>query len=130
MSTTPCTAKVMMRARSMPRRASSNEAQTFPDQPGVRPLRRLSNYAKTAVLLAALTALCLAVGQWVGGPRGLMFAGVFVLVMNFVSYWFSDRIALAIHGAQPLDRAQLPWLFDIVESLSRRVGMPTPRIYL
>jgi heat shock protein HtpX len=53
-----------------------------------------------------------------------------VLVMNFVSYWFSDRIALAIHGAQPLERAQLPSLFDIVESLSRQAGMPTPRIYL
>src|SRR5262252_4243015 len=107
-----------------------NEAQSFPDQPGVRPLRRLSNYAKTAVLLAALTALCLAVGQWVGGPRGLMFAGVFVLVMNFVSYWFSDRIALAIHQAQPLERSEAPWLFEMVEDLARRANIPTPPLYL
>jgi len=91
---------------------------------------RFGNYFKTAALLAVLTALALWVGQRLGGASGLAIAGAFVLVMNFVSYWFSDRIALAIHGAQPLERAQLPWLFDIVESLSRRVGMPTPRIYL
>ena len=91
---------------------------------------RFGNYFKTAALLAVLPALALWVGQRLGGASGLAIAGAFVLVMNFVSYWFSDRIALAIHGAQPLERAQLPWLFDIVESLSRRVGMPTPRIYL
>jgi len=114
----------------MAQRDSWNEARSFPDQPGVRPLRRLSNYAKTAVLLAALTALCLAVGQWVGGPRGLMFAGVFVVVMNFVSYWFSDRIALAIHGAQPLDRSEAPWLYEMVEDLARRANIPVPPLYL
>jgi len=91
---------------------------------------RFGNYFKTAALLAVLTALALWIGQRLGGASGLAIAGVFVLVMNFVSYWFSDRIALAIHGAQPLERAQLPWLYDIVESLSRRAGMPTPRIYL
>jgi heat shock protein HtpX len=91
---------------------------------------RFSNYVKTAALLAGLTALCLWVGQQLGGPRGLAVAGVFVAVMNFVSYWFSDRIALAIHGARPLERDEAPWLYEIVESLSRRAGMPTPRIYL
>ncbi|HEX4803880.1 MAG TPA: M48 family metalloprotease, partial [Myxococcaceae bacterium] len=91
---------------------------------------RFGNYFKTAAFLAVLTALALWVGQRLGGASGLAIAGVFVLVMNFVSYWFSDRIALAIHGAQPLERAQLPSLFDIVESLSRQAGMPTPRIYL
>src|SRR5262249_36217650 len=114
----------------MAQRDAWNDAQSFPDQPGVRPLHRFGNYAKTAVLLAALTALCLAVGQWVGGPRGLMFAGVFVLVMNFVSYWFSDRIALAIHGAQPLDRSQAPWLYEMVGDLARRANIPAPPLYL
>jgi heat shock protein HtpX len=50
--------------------------------------------------------------------------------MNFVSYWFSDKIALAMHGAQPVAREQAPWLYDMVEDLARRASMPTPRIYL
>ena len=91
---------------------------------------RFGNYFKTAALLAGLTALCLWVGQRLGGPNGLAIAGAFVLVMNFVSYWFSDRIALAIHGARPLERSEAPWLYQIVESLSRRAGIPTPPIYL
>src|SRR5260370_3556336 len=91
---------------------------------------RFSNYFKTAALLAGLTALCLWVGQRLGGPSGLAIAGVFVALMNFVSYWFSDRIALAIHRARPLERDEAPWLYEIVESLSRRAGLPTPRIYL
>lgn len=91
---------------------------------------RAGNYFKTAALLAVLTALALWVGQRLGGASGLAIAGIFVLVMNFVSYWFSDRIALAIHGARPIDRAELPWLYEIVESLSRRAGVPVPGIYL
>src|SRR4051812_27451997 len=78
------------------------------------------NYLKTAVLLAVLTALLLWVGQAFGGSRGLLFAGVFVVIMNFGSYWFSDRIALAIHGAKPLPDEQLPWLYEAIEQLSRR----------
>src|SRR5207253_342386 len=87
------------------------------------------NYLKTAVLLAALTALMLWVGHAVGGARGLLFAGVLVLVMNFVSYWFSDRIALAIHRAQPLPYEQAPWLHDGIADLARRADMPMPRVY-
>ncbi|HME91094.1 MAG TPA: zinc metalloprotease HtpX [Myxococcaceae bacterium] len=90
----------------------------------------LGNYLKTTVLLAALTALCLWVGQQLGGPSGLLIAGAFVLVMNFISYWFSDRIALAIHGAQPLERNEAPWLYQLVEELSRRAGLPMPRLYV
>jgi heat shock protein HtpX len=119
-----------MKESLMAQRDAWNDPQPLPVGPGTRPLRRLGNYAKTAVLLAALTALCLGVGQWVGGPRGLMLAGVFVLVMNFVSYWFSDRIALAIHRAQPLDRSQAPWLYEMVEDLARRANIPTPPLYL
>jgi heat shock protein HtpX len=119
-----------MKESLMAQRDAWNDPQPLPVGPRTRPLRRLGNYAKTAVLLAALTALCLGVGQWVGGPRGLMCAGVFVLVMNFVSYWFSDRIALAIHRAQPLDRNQVPWLYEMVEDLARRANIPTPPLYL
>jgi heat shock protein HtpX len=60
----------------------------------------------------------------------MMFAGIFVVLMNFGTWWFSDRIALAMHGAQPLDRAQAPWLFDMVERLCLKAGMPMPRLYI
>ncbi|HYO65465.1 MAG TPA: zinc metalloprotease HtpX [Archangium sp.] len=91
---------------------------------------RLGNALKTTVLLAGLTALLLLVGERLGGPRGLVFAGFFVVVMNFGSYWFSDRIALAMHGAQPLEYAEAPWLHQMVERLAARAGMPKPKLYL
>jgi heat shock protein HtpX len=114
----------------------SSYSSTYDTSPrGGAPLRgsgwhRLGNALKTTVLLAGLTALVLLIGQKLGGPRGLAMAGFFAVVMNFVSYWFSDKIALAIHGAQPLPREQAPWLYEMVEQLASRAGMPTPRIYL
>ncbi|MBZ4398808.1 zinc metalloprotease HtpX [Myxococcus faecalis] len=91
---------------------------------------RLGNALKTTVLLAGLTALVLVIGQRLGGAQGLMFAGFFAVVMNFGSYWFSDKIALAIHGAQPLPYEQAPWLHQMVERLSARAGMPKPKVYI
>src|SRR5258708_19924533 len=74
-----------MKESLMAQRDAWNDPPPLPVGPGTRPFRRLGNYAKTAVLLAALTALCLAVGQWIGRPRGLMFARFFVLSTNFFS---------------------------------------------
>ncbi|KFA92027.1 zinc metalloprotease HtpX [Archangium violaceum] len=91
---------------------------------------RLGNALKTTVLLAGLTALLLFVGERLGGPQGLVVAGFFVVVMNFGSYWFSDRIALAMHGARPLEYAEAPWLHQMVERLAARAGMPKPKLYL
>src|SRR5262245_10476330 len=91
---------------------------------------QLGNTLKTAILLAGLTALLLALGQRLGGTRGLLYAGVGVAVMNFVSYWFSDRIALAMHGARPLDEGEAPWLYEMVGRLAGRAGMPRPKLYL
>lgn len=108
---------------------SSTASQTLPDAPRERLASRLGNYAKTAILLAGLTALFLAVGQRFGGPRGMMFAGVFVVLMNFGSWWFSDKIALAMHGAKEIPRGEMPWLHEMLEDLSRRANMPTPRLY-
>src|SRR5262245_15191086 len=102
----------------------------FPRTTRDRGLYRFGNYFKTTALLAGVTALGLLLGQRLGGPSGLAVAGVFVLLMNFISYWFSDRIALAIHGARPLERSEAPWLYELVESLSRGAGMPVPRLYL
>jgi heat shock protein HtpX len=65
-----------------------------------------------------------------GGAQGMLLFGGIGLVMNFVMYWFSDRIALASNGAQPVTREQLPEVHEIVERLTRKEGMPMPRIYL
>ncbi len=90
----------------------------------------MGNYLKTVVLMAGLTALFLAVGQRFGGPQGLILAGMFAVILNFGTYWFSDRIALAMNGAQPIEPHQLPWLHEMVSSLARKASMPMPRLYL
>jgi heat shock protein HtpX len=91
---------------------------------------RLSNYLKTAVLMAGLTALFLAVGERLGGPQGMLWAGAFVVALNTVTFWFSDRIALALNRAVPLEPGQLPWLHDLVGSLARRADLPAPRLFI
>lgn len=90
----------------------------------------MSNLVKTGLLLAALSALVLGVGHWVGGPQGLLWAGLLVLVMNFGSFWFSDSLALMMNRAHPLPPGELPWLEVMVERLARRAGLPLPRLYL
>jgi len=96
---------------------------------GPRP-RFFSNYLRTAVLMAGLLALLGAVGNALGGMNGMVFFVAIGLVMNFVMYWFSDRIALAAHRAQPVTPAQAPTLYAIVERLARRANMPVPRVYI
>jgi Zn-dependent protease with chaperone function len=92
-------------------------------------LGRVSNLVKTTVLLAALSALVLGFGSVLGGARGVMISGVIVLVMNFVSFWFSDRIALAMNRAQPLDPRMVPHVTDLVSRLAARAGLPMPKLY-
>jgi heat shock protein HtpX len=88
------------------------------------------NAVKTTVLLAILTGLFVAVGGLVGGQSGMVIAFVLALVMNFVSYWFSDKIVLRVYGARPLSEAQAPAVFAMVRSLATRAGMPMPKLYL
>jgi len=95
-----------------------------------RGMRQLGNYLKTAVLLAGLTALMLAIGQRLGGSTGLVIAGVLVAAMNFGSWWFSDRIALAINGAKPLPYESAPWLHEMLRRLAARAKVPVPKLYL
>jgi len=92
--------------------------------------RFFSNYLRTAVLMAALIGILALVGRAVGGTGGMVFAVGFGLVMNFVMYWFSDRIALAAHRAQPVTPAQAPTLYRIVERLTQRAGLPMPKIFI
>lgn len=88
------------------------------------------NYLKTALLLGGLTALFLAVGQVLGGQQGMIMAFGMAVVMNFVSYWFSDKIVLAIYRAKPADESRYPQLHRIVRNLCQVSGLPMPRLYI
>jgi len=88
------------------------------------------NNLKTTILLATITGLLLAFGQAWAGERGLMFALVLAVVMNLGSYFFSDKIALAMSGAQPISREEGPRIYQIVERLAGKAGIPVPKIYL
>src|SRR5206468_5922491 len=85
---------------------------------------------KTTALLGLLTGLLLWIGQWLGGPQGLVIALVFAAAMNFGSYWFADRFVLAMYGARELSEQDAPDLFRIVRELATGIAMPMPRIYL
>jgi heat shock protein HtpX len=88
------------------------------------------NGVKTFILLAALTALILAIGQMLGGRGGMIFALIFAAVMNLGSYWFSDKIVLAMYHAQPVTEAEAPELYRIVADLVQRASLPMPKVYI
>lgn len=88
------------------------------------------NRIKTMMLLAALTALFVWVGQALGGQAGLVIALLFAGVMNFAAYWWSDRIVLRMYGAQEVSETQAPELFAIVRDLAQRGRIPMPRVYV
>ncbi len=85
---------------------------------------------KTSLLLAALTALFLAVGFLLGGEAGAIIALVLALGMNGFAWWNSSRLVLAMHGARPVTERSAPGLYRMVADLARRAGLPTPRIYI
>jgi heat shock protein HtpX len=85
---------------------------------------------KTAALMAFLVALLAIGGSAWGGSGGMLLFGGIGLVINFVSYWFSDRIALMAHRAQPVTREEAPWFFEIMERLTRKAGVPMPKLYV
>lgn len=87
------------------------------------------NRMKTTILLAALTALLIVIGNIFGGQQGMIIAFILAIVMNFTSYWFSDKIVLKIYRGQELNEAQAPELFAMVRRLTQRAGLPMPRIY-
>ena len=90
----------------------------------------MGNLLKTAVLLAALTSLVVLIGGAIGGQQGMVIAFVLAIAMNFGSYWFSDRIVLAMYGARPIDESQAPDLYRVVRRLTSKAGIPMPRVYL
>ena len=88
------------------------------------------NGFRTTILLAALTALVVWIGQMVGGPNGAVLALVMAGAMNFFSYWFSDKIVLKMYGAQEISANDDPELYGIVRELAGRAGLPMPRVYV
>ena len=90
----------------------------------------MGNFLKTTVLLAAMTGLLIVIGDYFGGQQGMVIAFVIAAVMNFVSYFFSDKIALAMYRAQPVSRQDLPRLYAIVERLTQKMGYPMPKLYV
>lgn len=85
---------------------------------------------RTTLLLGALTGLIMAIGQWLGGSHGLVIAFVFAALMNLGSYWFSDKIVLAMYRARAVSEAEAPMLYRIVHNLAVRARMPMPRLYI
>ncbi len=90
----------------------------------------MGNTFKTAFLLTALTLLLVFAGQFFGGQNGMVIAFVVAVAMNFVSYFFSDRIALAMYDAQPVGRQSLPRVYEILERITQRAGLPMPKLFV
>ena len=90
----------------------------------------MSNVFKTGLLLAVLTAMLVLIGGAIGGQQGMVIAFVMAVILNFGSYWFSDKIVLATYGAKPIDETAAPRLYAIVHRLATRAGIPMPRVYM
>ena len=88
------------------------------------------NLLKTAVLMAAITALFMALGSVLGGRQGMAIALVVALGMNFFSYWFSDKLVLKMYRAQEVDETSAPQFYRMVRELSVRAELPMPKVYL
>jgi heat shock protein HtpX len=88
------------------------------------------NQIKTVLFLGLLSGLLLATGHLLGGSSGLQIALVFALIMNFITYFFADRLVLALYGAEPLDQTRYAWLYDIVRELCTRAKLPMPKLWL
>ena len=88
------------------------------------------NQVKTFFLMVVLTIILVALGSLIGGKSGAMVMFMIALVMNFVSYWFSDRIVLKMYGAKPVSEVEAPELYGIVASLAQRAAIPMPRVYI
>src|SRR5581483_5639758 len=90
----------------------------------------MTNALKTTFFLALITALFLVVGELAGGQRGMILAFGLAVVLNFTSYFFSDKIALTMSRAQPVTREQMPRLYAIVERLTGKANLPMPKLYV
>jgi heat shock protein HtpX len=85
---------------------------------------------RSVLLLGVLTGLFLFVGNLIGGKIGMTIALILAGIMNFIAYWFSDKIVLAMSGAREITEEEAPWLHRMVEELAQRANIPKPKIYL
>ena len=90
----------------------------------------MTNIFKTTILLTSMTLLLMLAGRAFGGQNGMLLALAFAAVLNFVSYFFSDKIALATYHAQPVTREELPRVYNIVERLAQKESLPMPKVYV
>lgn len=88
------------------------------------------NWVKTAMLMAAITALFIVIGGMIGGARGMTIALVIAIGMNFFSYWFSDKLVLRMYNAQEVDESSAPQFYRMIRDLAARAHLPMPRVYL
>ena len=88
------------------------------------------NLLKTAVLMAAITALFMAIGSLLGGRQGMMLALVVALGMNFFSYWFSDALVLKMYNAKQVDESSAPQFYRMIQELAHNAQLPMPKVYL
>lgn len=88
------------------------------------------NLMKTAILMAAITALFMAVGAFLGGQAGMMLALLVALGMNVFSYWFSDQMVLKMYNAREVDETSAPRFYAMVKELAQRANLPMPKVYL
>ncbi len=90
----------------------------------------MRNTFKTVLLLGAMTGLLVVFGDYFGGRQGMVIAFLFALLMNFGSYWYSDKIVLRMYRAREVTEAEAPELVGMVRSLSQRAHLPMPRVYI
>src|SRR6202049_2527032 len=90
----------------------------------------MGNTFKTAFLLTLLTLLLMFIGRAFGGQNGMVLALIFAGIMNFVSYFYSDKIALALYRAKPVTREELPRAYAAVDRLHQKLCMPMPKMYV
>jgi heat shock protein HtpX len=88
------------------------------------------NWFKTTLLMAAIMALFGVIGAMMGGATGMLLALAFGGVMNFISYWFSDKMVLRMYGAQQVDETTSPYLYNMVRDLAQRAQLPMPKVYI
>ncbi|MGD0337777.1 MAG: zinc metalloprotease HtpX [Bacteroidota bacterium] len=88
------------------------------------------NTMKTFVLMALMTVLVIYIGNLLGGNNGMIMAFMIALVMNFGTYWFSDKIVLGMYHAQEITAESHPGIFRIVQDIAQRAGLPMPRVYM
>ena len=88
------------------------------------------NQIKTVLLLGLLAGVLILIGGLIAGTTGLLYGLIFAIIINFATYWFSDKIVLAMYRAKPITKKEAPVLYEIVEELIKKTDLPMPKIYI